>query len=277
MCENQLASNKIYKKLTSDQINLSSSYSTPFSNFSFQNSNELNCINKSQSSEMYLVESSYSNSNLTSASNNLNLSNSKNLVNNHHLQTFNAIDSQHSCKTNGIESSQQLASSNFNCESDCLLAMNQQQMNYQHQPSYIYSNDKLNCKLKSSQNSIELISDKLTTMNQQQPMLNSLITRETDPDLNTNKMTNNNNLLSYDYVDNKFDNLFYSSSWNSNESINNLTYTEPLDTSTEIDYFMLTNSRSNKQDDNDHQTIEPQLTLNSSSDFNNSFCKYLQN
>lgn len=214
-------------------------------------------INKSTSSSsnnMYLLESTYpnqtnqTNSLTTSASMNSTngpSSNNKNLINNNLVQSFSTLNSPLSSQSiSSCESgnSPSLTNNGFNCESDCLLSANQQMNNYQPN-SYItnYSGDKLNDKMKNSH----------TSTNDKSNLVNTSL----------NASTIHNNLINYDYIDNKFDNLFYSSWTGSSESINNLAYTEPLDGGNDIDYFIL-NSRSAKSDE---QTIESHLNLNSSS------------
>lgn len=223
---------------------------------------------------MYLVEQNYpQNGNLTTSasmntsnlkngltpnSTNPNLSNSSNgksLVNcNPQQLTLGILDSPLSSISSCESGIEQI--NGFNCDSDCLLNMNQPQINNYQTNSYI-AYDKLTNKMKSGQ---ELANE--TKSNQ--PMLNTghhLIGKtDEQADLSNNK----NSLLNYDYVDNKFD-IFYSS-WNSNESINNLEpYSDQLDISNnEMDYFML-GSRPNRTDENDPLESHHHLTLNASS------------
>lgn len=213
---------------------------------------------------MYLVEQTYQNSN-TSASmntsnlksgstNGSNLSNSSNGKSSHPQLTQGTLDSPLSSISSCESSIEQMHS--FNCEADCLLSMNQPQINSYQANSYI-AYDKP--KMKSNQ---ELANEKSLAGQQ---MLNtsqhSVGKLEEHIDLSSKQQS----LLSYDYVDNKFvDNIFYSS-WNSSESINNLAYSEQMElTNNEMDYFML-NSRSNRPDDSDPLADSHHLTLNSSS------------
>ena len=218
---------------------------------------------------MYLVEQNYQNGdlttsasmnksnlkigNLTNLSNSLNSSNSKSQTNGGHL-TLCTLDSPLSSISSFESGIEQI--NGFNCESDCLLNMNQPPINSYQVNSYI-AYDKP-AKMKSSQ---EIAHEKT-----HQPMLNASHHLMGKLDEQTD-LSNKNSLLNYDYVDNKFDNIFYSS-WNSNESINNLSpnlaYSEQLEISNnEMDYFML-GSRSNRTDDGD-QLESHHLTLNASS------------
>ena len=212
---------------------------------------------------MYLVEQGYPNGNLTTSasmnSSNLksstanstslsNSSNGKSPVNGNHSQLGTLSSVSH-----GEPDIEQINS--FHCDTDCLLSMNQQQINSYQANSYIAYDKPVN-KMKSSQ---ELANEKSLVG---QPMLNTsqhLIGKlDEQADL-----SNKNSLLNYDYGDNKFDNIFYSS-WNSTESINNLEpYSEQLEMSNnEMDYFML-GSRPNRTDESD--PLEPHhLTLNAS-------------
>lgn len=230
---------------------------------------------------MYLVEQNYSNtsasmnsstsilksssSNGSSDNSNLsnNSSNGKSPTNGSHqpltTQSLGTLDSPLSSISSCESSIEQMHG--FNCESDCLLSMNQQIHNYQAN-SYI-TFDKPSNKMKSNQ---ELASEKSFA---NQPMLNASQHSIVKLDEHIDLSNKNQSLLSYDYADNKFvDNVFYSS-WNSNESINslnNLAYSEQLElTNNEMDYFIPLNSRSNRPDENDPLADSHHLTLNSSS------------
>lgn len=250
---------------SNEQINSS----TRSSNF-IKNTND-NVKNQQLTSKMYL-ETAYSNqinnetdsvgqTNLHSLNGLNNCSNSKNLINNHHSHhlhhQFNTQDSSLtnlSCESSIVQQqrnspncqSSLTSNHNFNCETDCLLTINQQSNNYPPN-SFItnYSTDKMKNHHLSTSSSIDL----------------NVNIEKSNPSI-----SNNNNLLNYDYVDNKFDNLFYSNWTDSSESINNLTYNEQIENGNEMDYFILnsTNRTNLFKIDENNQTIESNLNLNSS-------------
>lgn len=193
---------------------------------------------------MYLVEQPYINHNSNHNKNLVNSNNQQFMNNNNTLDSPLSSQSISSCELANIEqnlspscNNLQMTNRNYNCDTDCLLinVNQQQQLNNYQSNSFInsYSDEKSNCKLKTSQ----LSNNK--TLNQN--IVN-------DPDLQSN----------YDYTDNKFDKFDNLFCWNSNESINNLAgYSDQLDTNADCDYFLL--NRSNIK--HELNQIEPDLNL----------------